>query len=476
MTRRSGQVLSSPNAPSSEDVNFDVWDHLFLVHCFQGLTVRQSDKAPTSILDLGCGSGYWTIEAARRWPNSFVVGYDMLRIQPDLDNSHAYKNIAHRVGWVHGDFFQGLPFLPDHFDFVHISWIGLGVPENEWQSLLEEVSRVMKPGAIIEIIEEDPIFPGFRPPSQSRNSSSSLPSAPLRTALLSGYKSNETLPSRTTKLAYAQKTIDSIAKRFRLGSRRKTIMSDAWQGGRSTDSLSTQAFSIDESNGEPSQLKNHSNLKLAWEALLSNRFLPTNLLSVLPFYLSTSFVKIQSHPQLNIPLPPTSGRTQPRYKINSIDDNRGISRVEWPTKHVVPDSLFHLSALSSSTERECKILKATTPSSNAMHLARTVNTIKGYKAAIWKEYVTLCATSKLHSVGVDVAHSLRDVFELEWKNWLNDMDDRIGMRRCLTLSQSWPEPPGDKTDRKIWREDLDFETNINLDLCRSIRAFVAWKA
>jgi len=27
--------------------------------------------------------------------------------------------------------FDGLPFLPDHFDFVHISWIGLGVPENE---------------------------------------------------------------------------------------------------------------------------------------------------------------------------------------------------------------------------------------------------------------------------------------------------------------------------------------------------------
>lgn len=46
----------------------DVWDHRFLMNGCQGATVHHSDKAPTSVLDLGCGSGYWAIEAAKQWP------------------------------------------------------------------------------------------------------------------------------------------------------------------------------------------------------------------------------------------------------------------------------------------------------------------------------------------------------------------------------------------------------------------------
>ena len=62
------------------------------------------------------------------------------------------------------------------------------------------------------------------------------------------------------------------------------------------------------------------------------------------------------------------------------------------------------------------------------------------------------------------------------------MDDRMGMRTYLTSQLSWPEPAGDKPEWKAWRENLEnqpvpvSETNTTLDLCRSIRAFVAWKA
>lgn len=97
----------------------DVWDHRFLLNGCHGATVHHSDKAPTSVLDLGCGSGYWAIEAAKQWPvsrrvrstraqltrpqNSIVTGFDMLRIQPDLHNIQAHKYLAHRVKWVHGN-------------------------------------------------------------------------------------------------------------------------------------------------------------------------------------------------------------------------------------------------------------------------------------------------------------------------------------------------------------------------------------
>jgi len=178
---------------------------------------------------------------------------------------------------------------------------------------------------------------------------------------------------------------------------------------------------LDETNSEPPHSLNHSRLKLAWEALLSSRFLPTNLLSVLPFYLSTSFVRIQTHPQLNIPLPPTSGHAPPESKTAPTVANGLPSGVVSSGQPITPDSIFHLTALSSSTEREWKVLKATVPSSNAMHLARSANTIKRCKEAIWHEYAALFAANKLPDLGSvsgDTTLSAKDFFELDWNNWL----------------------------------------------------------
>lgn len=36
---------------------------------------------------------------------------------------------------------------------VHIRFVGLGVPEAKWPTLLEEASRVLKPGGNLEIVE-----------------------------------------------------------------------------------------------------------------------------------------------------------------------------------------------------------------------------------------------------------------------------------------------------------------------------------
>lgn len=101
----------------------------------------------------------------------------------------------------------------------------------------------------------------------------------------------------------------------------------------------------------------------------------------------------------------------------------------------MPDSIFHLTALSSSTERERKVLKATVPSSNAMHLARSVNTIKRCKEAIWHEYAALFAANKLPdlgSVSSDTTLSAKDIFELDWNNWLKYAERIILNDRSLT--------------------------------------------
>lgn len=140
---------------------------------------------------------------------STIVGLDVCANQPNLSAFHQYRDVVHRVKWVntnlyvillirHKLFFDGrrfasldgLPFPPASFDFVRIANIGLGVPEDEvstiqllpfeysinntilsgnlcsrsvvrsidaraYLSMLlhlhQEVARVMKPGAAIEV-------------------------------------------------------------------------------------------------------------------------------------------------------------------------------------------------------------------------------------------------------------------------------------------------------------------------------------
>ena len=63
-----------------------------------------------------------------------------------------------------------LPFDDDEFDHVHIKSIARGVPENkvcihthmlrrwlivlQWQTIFEEVNRVLCPGGVLELVEE----------------------------------------------------------------------------------------------------------------------------------------------------------------------------------------------------------------------------------------------------------------------------------------------------------------------------------
>ena len=66
----------------------------------------------------------------------------------------------------------------------------------------------------------------------------------------------------------------------------------------------------------------------------------------------------------------------------------------------------------------------------------------------------------------------------------SDMTDRISMRNHL-VGISWPEAPGDRPDWRRWRCTLEnnkpstnspsLDPTDSQDLCRSIRAFVAWK-
>jgi len=174
---------------------------------------------------------------------------------------------------------------------------------------------------------------------------------------------------------------------------------------------------------KPPDPEDHSRLRRAWEEMLDNSFLISQLLSVLPFYLSSTFSSIQSHPVLQIPLPHSSSNRQ------QLTTQQSMSTIQ-----LDPATLFELRALSAQPSAEDCNATAGYSQRNmsswaCMHLARTVRTIVGCKESIWSAYerlyggdhlppVVRTAQQKLLSSWYEPStNPLRDYFERDWINW-----------------------------------------------------------
>lgn len=168
--------------------------------------------------------------------------------------------------------------------------------------------------------------------------------------------------------------------------------------------------------------QDHTRLEAAWEAMLSRRFLCPNLLSVLPFYISSSFVDVQTRPPLKIPLPPNSIPGQP--------SSHGTT--PRASNQITPDIVAFLDSESSPSQKPAagdvppnntRIM----PPETSMHLAKTVQTVAGCKEAIWTEYEKLYSEDVLPFVtrttrpeavqAQSTKPSSREAFEADWTNW-----------------------------------------------------------
>ncbi|KAJ7274314.1 S-adenosyl-L-methionine-dependent methyltransferase [Mycena haematopus] len=511
--RRPGEV-PYPLDYGPQMINFDNWDQMFLRSCFGGLTVHQFDTPPQFILDLGCGSGYWAMEAAKQWPNAQIVGFDLKDIQPELLQLEASymrcledcglsaeplaiaNEIASRVQWVHGNLLDGLPFHSDYFDFVHISGIGLGVPEDEWQSVIEEISRVMRPDGILEMIEEDLIFPRVPPQPNSR-----LTLAPLNLDFISRERKDSAPPSAFS--TRSSNTLSSdlwnspdspddqrVQKKPSLPTLPETHSSDSSH----RDSLPYEVASI---NLEPSLTRretffpqemevltpdhhpeDHTRLKTAWDAMLSRRFLAPSVITVLPFYLSSCFENVQTRHSLQIPLPPSS--KSPDNGSRSSGDSDDVDTLFDSNPWLGDADMYSIN--SKSTRSSQRPL----PFCGRMHLAKTVNTVSACKEALWAEYKQLFPgdlppiipnTARPNHRYRPLKHSPREAFETDWTAWENDMADRISMRGRVNSEFGWPEPEPEP-DWRIWRARMSQQRpgerprSTPTDLCRSLRVFV----
>ncbi|ORZ03281.1 S-adenosyl-L-methionine-dependent methyltransferase [Syncephalastrum racemosum] len=159
MTTSSNGRLYHDNATSSywfprdfEEMDRLIGQHFAIKTLFDGENIYGKGKSllnlekGAKILDIACGPGTWLMDVATEYPNCECVGVDMVDVFPtDIRPS----NVKFQVG----DVMQRLPFEDDTFDFIHVRLMLVALKKEEWEPMLREVLRVLKPGGCAQSVE-----------------------------------------------------------------------------------------------------------------------------------------------------------------------------------------------------------------------------------------------------------------------------------------------------------------------------------
>jgi ubiquinone/menaquinone biosynthesis C-methylase UbiE len=121
---------------------------------FQHYLLRQVLRAnylapisvPTTILDVGCGTGVWGKELAIQFPGAQVYG-------TDLEPFKATGIVPDNYHFIQGNLLEKLPFADQTFDFTHQRLLVAAIPVARWPDVLRELLRVTTSGGWIELAE-----------------------------------------------------------------------------------------------------------------------------------------------------------------------------------------------------------------------------------------------------------------------------------------------------------------------------------
>jgi ubiquinone/menaquinone biosynthesis C-methylase UbiE len=120
-----------------------------------GVLPEQAD--PTifhRILDVGCATGGWAIEAARTYPTMSLVGIDISEKMIDYARARANaEHVAERVSFHVMDALSTLEFPSASFDLVNQRLGGSFVRTWDWPRLLSEFQRITRHGGIVRLTE-----------------------------------------------------------------------------------------------------------------------------------------------------------------------------------------------------------------------------------------------------------------------------------------------------------------------------------
>lgn len=105
--------------PNDEQENerLDIFHHMCELVLGGRLHLAPVGKAPARILDVGCGTGLWAVEAADEYPSAQVLGCDLSPIQPSMIPPNAKFEIDDvEEEWTHNE----------PFDYIHARYLSGG--------------------------------------------------------------------------------------------------------------------------------------------------------------------------------------------------------------------------------------------------------------------------------------------------------------------------------------------------------------
>jgi ubiquinone/menaquinone biosynthesis C-methylase UbiE len=80
------------------------------------------------------------------YPNSKFTGFDISSTWPNDIRPH-------NCNFVVGNLVHELPFEENSFDFIYMRVVGMGIPNEVYPTVLSHLSKVLKPGGWIELVE-----------------------------------------------------------------------------------------------------------------------------------------------------------------------------------------------------------------------------------------------------------------------------------------------------------------------------------
>ncbi len=109
------------------------------------------------VIDVGCGTGSWLIEAAKTYPTmSLLVGIDVSGKMVEYACAQAeVKQVSDRVEFHTMDALRMLEFPSDYFDLVNHRFGQSWLRTWDWPKLLSEYQRVTRPGGVTRVTESD---------------------------------------------------------------------------------------------------------------------------------------------------------------------------------------------------------------------------------------------------------------------------------------------------------------------------------
>ncbi|RUS29500.1 S-adenosyl-L-methionine-dependent methyltransferase, partial [Jimgerdemannia flammicorona] len=100
------------------------------------------------VLDVGCGTGCWTMDMANDFPDSHFVGVDVTDLFPK-------DGLKSNCTFAKANTLEGLPFEDGTFDYTFQRFMFLAFTPADWAKVISELVRVTKSGGWVELVESD---------------------------------------------------------------------------------------------------------------------------------------------------------------------------------------------------------------------------------------------------------------------------------------------------------------------------------